>query len=339
MYRSAKIVYLARKFISGKCSYFIRESYRKGSELRCRDLFDLGADPGKFIAYPGGNAFYIDDRVEDEIRSHGVEPSMEDMEAVFWPFLRQEIRIKLEPFRRRERRQKDCRKKADPSEPIDAHVFDKRRILFLKTGRMNQRSLNHLPRSALRRIQGKSRDEIEQGFIEMESVLKPREYKAYTYVIFNLQHFFHQQFAKESPEFLDQDKVDAYFIEEVCRLNRDSSFWAGANNGTRLSEYLVRYLVMYFDHDYTSRSPAAEYVRDFINRHRAYRPPPSVVISMQEISAIFGKSREALKKLSRRDLWRLYRRRARELHPDTGGDHERFVKLNEAYHRLLRVIR
>ena len=332
-------MYLARKFISGKCRYFIRESYREGKDFGCRDLFDLGADPGKFIAYPGGNAFYIDETVEDEIRSQGVEPSMEDMEAVFWRFLRPEIRIKLEPFRRRERRQKDGRKKGDTSDLPDAHVFDTRRIHFLKTGRMDQRSLDHLPKSALRRLQGKSRDEIEQGFMEMESVLRPREYKAYTYVIFNLQHFFHQQFAKDSPQFLDQDQVDAYFIEEVCRLNRDSGFWAGMNTGNRLSEYLVRYLVMYFDHDYASRSFAADYVRDFMNRHRTYQPPPSVTVSMQEICAIFGKSREALKKMSRRDLWRLYRRRARDLHPDTGGDHERFVKLNDAYHKLLRVIR
>jgi hypothetical protein len=111
------------------------------------------------------------------------------------------------------------------------------------------------------------------------------------------------------------------------------------NTGNRLSEYLVRYLVMYFDHDYASRFFAADYVRDFMNRHRTYQPPSSVTVSMQEISAIFGKSREALKKMSRRDLWRLYRRRARDLHPDTGGDHERFVKLNDAYHKLLRVIR
>jgi DnaJ-class molecular chaperone len=58
---------------------------------------------------------------------------------------------------------------------------------------------------------------------------------------------------------------------------------------------------------------------------------------MEEMAAIFGKSRDVLKKMNRRDLWRLYRRRAQELHPDKGGDHERFVKLNEAYQRLVRI--
>ena len=112
---------------------------------------------------------------------------------------------------------------------------------------------------------------------------------------------------------------------------------ADKSASSRLSDYLSRYVVMYFDHDYAPRSLAGDYIRDYINRHRQYRPPASVVISMQEIVEILGKGREALKKMNRRDLWRLYRRRAQELHPDKGGDHERFVKLNEAYHRLLRT--
>jgi hypothetical protein len=74
-----------------------------------------------------------------------------------------------------------------------------------------------------------------------------------------------------------------------------------------------------------------------MNRHRAFRPPESVVIGMEEAGRIFGKSREALKKMSRRELSRLYRRRAQELHPDKGGSHEIFLKLTAAYHKLLRA--
>jgi hypothetical protein len=260
------------------------------------------------------------------------------MEEIFWPFLRPDIQRKLEPFRRQERRLKSERcAGAAAVHPDRVHTFDKRRMHFLRTGRTDQRSLGQLPPSLWRNFKDKSRDEIEQDFIEMEFVLRPREYKAYTYAIFDLQRFFGQRFARETPEFLDPDEIDTFFVEEVCRLNDDAAFWAGMDAGRRLSDYLVRYVIMYFDNDFTPRSPAAEYVRDFINRHRNYRPPASVVISMQETAAIFGKSRDALKKMSRRDLWRLYRRRAQELHPDTGGDHERFVKLNEAYHKLLRT--
>jgi carboxylesterase type B len=187
----------------------------------------------------------------------------------------------------------------------------------------------------LRPFRDKSRDEIEQDFMEMESVLRPRDYKMYTFAIFNLQQFFRQRFAQNHPELLDPDEVDTCLVEEVCRLHRDASFWAGMNAGDRLSDYLVRYAVMYFDHDYASQSLAQEYLREFINRHRDYRPPASVAVRMEEMAAIFGKNREALQKMDRRDLRRLYRRKAQELHPDKGGDHERFVKLNEAYQRLL----
>jgi hypothetical protein len=333
-------VYLARKRIGGKTRYSIRESYRCGGGYLCRDLFDLGAEPAQFIVYPGGNAFYVDAVVEDEIRSLGSEPALEEMEAIFWPFLDPEIRRKLEPFRRRERQARSRRSPAEPADGLDAHIFDKRRIHFLKTGQMDPRLLGRIPVGMLRPLRHKSRDEIEQNFMEMESVLRPREYKTYTYAIFNLQQHFQQRCAGSHPEFLDPDEVDRCFIDEVCRLQRDASFWAGMEQaGDRLSDYLVRYAIMYFDHEYAARALAEEYLRDFINRHRQYRPPPSVILRMEEMAAIFGRSREALKKMNRRDLWRLYRRKAQELHPDKGGDHERFVKLNEAYHRLLRTKR
>jgi hypothetical protein len=109
------------------------------------------------------------------------------------------------------------------------------------------------------------------------------------------------------------------------------------STGGRLHDYLVRYVLMFFDHDYPARSLFDDYLRDFMNRHREVRPPESVTVSMEEAGRIFGKSREALKKLTRRELSRLYRRRAQELHPDKGGDHETFLRLTAAYHKLLRV--
>jgi hypothetical protein len=332
-------MYLARKHIGGKTHYIIRESYRQQDACLCRDLCDLGTDPGKFIVYPGGNAFYIEEAVEEMIRSFGSEPAAEEMETMFWPFLRPDIRMKIDPFRCRERRARDSRRPPEAPDAFQAHIFDQRRIHFLKTGQMDQRSIGRLPASLFRVLRNKSRDEIEQGFIEMESALRPRELKAYTYTIFDLQQFFHQRFARATPELLDPDEVDACFIAEICRLHSDASFWAGMDAGDRLSDYLVRYMLMYFDYDYAPRSAAAEYIRDFMNRHRDYRPPATVVISMQEIATVFGQSREALKKMSRRDLGRLYRRRAQELHPDKGGDHKGFVTLNEAYQRLLRTKR
>ena len=332
-------MYLATVSACGRPHFFIRESYLREGVYRHRDLFDLGSFPGRFIVYPGGNSFYVDEGVEDAIRACGTETSQEELETIFWPFLDPEIRHKLEPFRRQEHRLKEERGAKSTPHPETIHLFDKRRIHFLKFGQMEQRSLEHLPVSAIRMLQQKSRDEIEQGFIQMEGVLRPREIKAYCYVIFNLQQHFTQRFAKETPEFLDQDEVDRFFLEELCRLDADPAFWAGLPAAGRLHDHLVRYVLMFFDHDYGSRSLIDEYLRDFMNRHRAYRPPESVVVGMEEAGRIFGKSREALKKMNRRELSRLYRRRAQELHPDKGGSHETFLKLTAAYHKLLRAKR
>jgi curved DNA-binding protein CbpA len=41
--------------------------------------------------------------------------------------------------------------------------------------------------------------------------------------------------------------------------------------------------------------------------------------------------------MSRQDLIRIFRRRALELHPDKGGDPEKFVELTKAYDMLLRT--
>jgi hypothetical protein len=94
---------------------------------------------------------------------------------------------------------------------------------------------------------------------------------------------------------------------------------------------------MSFDYDYGPSSFLDEYLRQFINSRRDYRPPPgSSSVSFKEASTVFGQSKEELKKMSARELTRQYRQKAQEIHPDTGGDHDTFVKLTEAYQKLLR---
>jgi hypothetical protein len=332
-------MYIACTSERGRPRYVIRESFRKEDGFGFRDLCDLGEEPGRFIVYPGGNAFYVDGAVEDRIASAGGRAEADALEDIFWPFLRPEIRRRLDGFRNRERRLKGERIPAPDATAADVHDFDRRRIHFLKCGRMDLSGACRIPASAVRALHGKSRDEIEQGFIGMESALRPREVKAYAYAIFDLQRFFSQRFAKQRPELLDVGEVDAFFLEEACRLNRDRGFWRGAAPGDRLDAYLVRYLFMYFDHDYAPRSFEAEYVRDFMNRHREHRPPSSAGPGPEEISRAFGRTRRQLEEMGRSELAREYRRRAQELHPDKGGEHERFVKLTEAYHQLLRTKR
>jgi hypothetical protein len=172
----------------------------------------------------------------------------------------------------------------------------------------------------------------------METVLRPSEYKAYTYAIFNLQQFFSEWFAKDTPQMLDQQKVDEYLLDQICALNQDRAFWFGPDAGDRLHEYLTRYLFMYFDYDYAPRSFIEAYIRNFINNRRDYRRPYTTgSVSLDEASSIFGETRTTLKAMSRRRLARLYRSRAQKFHPDKGGDHEKFVMLTRAYHALLKT--
>ncbi len=331
-------MYLAQKKIKGKIHYFIRESYRDGRYLRNRDLFDLGTNPANYIVYPGGNAYYIDEAVENKLRSFEAEPAFDELDNIFWSFLKPEIRRILEPFQRRGGA-KRVRISQEEEEKLrtQVHLFDKRRIHYLRYGHIDQGKIGRMPPKLFRVLLEKSRDEIEQYFMEMERSLGPSELKTYVYVIFDLQRFFTEMIAKIIPQGLNQDKVDEHLLNEICRLDSDRSFWAGMNTEGRLHEYLTRYVVMYFDSSYGPSSFLDDYIRDFINSRRFYRAPPKKsAVSLDEASTIFGVKKDALKKMTRRGLARLYRRMAQKLHPDKGGDHEKFIKLTEAYQELLK---
>ena len=333
-------MYLAQKYVNGQTCYFIRESYPHEGYLLSRDLIDLGPDPGGYIIYPGGNSFYIDEIIEDKINDRGRDADPALLEDIFWRFLRPEIRRVLEPFRSREKRHQIYRRKNRPHETkqTEIHIFDKRRIHFLRFGEIDQRNMARLPQKMFHKLLNKSRDEIEQLLMDMERELAVREYKTYAYVIFDLQQYFYEPFARTNPQMLSQDKIDEYFLKQVCRLNTDPLFWAGMMCGNGLSEYLVRYAVMYFDYDFATGSLMDEYMRQFINSRRDYHPPHrNRTVILQEASVIFGQTKEDLKKMSPRELGRHYRQRAQQLHPDKGGDQDRFVKLTEAYHELLRT--
>ena len=329
-------MYLARRTVQGITRYAIRETYRKEGVLTSRELFDLGFDPSRYIHYPGGNAFYIDLDIEDQLTTLGVESGDDDLEDLFWPFIRPDIRRAVEHFHHRHRAQKKPNSEASDLSTSDFHLFDKRRLLYLKTGRTDQKRLGLVPAKHFKILAEKSRDELEQQFLEMERILKPREIKTYVYVAFDLQQFFRSAFAKRSPELLDQTDVDSYFNQELCRLNDDARFWQGIEKSNHLNAYLARYVVMFYDYDYPGHDLAAEFLHQFINSRRRYRPPQKVAVKMEEARRIFGKSISALKQMSRSEFARLYRRKAMELHPDQGGNHDKFVRLTNAYHGLLR---
>lgn len=332
-------MYLAQKKIKGRTHYTIRESYRQHRQFVSRDLFDLGTDPSRFIVYPGGNSFYIHESIEERLIALNVNPEPHEVEDMFWRFLDPEIQRALETFRNRQMNAGSRRvPKTLKTQAIDQfHIFDRRRILYLKCGRTDLRNIARAPRALFQVLNAKSRDEIEQMIMEMERILAAREFKTYAYAVFNLQNFFNEWFARTAPKMLDPEKVDEHFIAEICRLNDDPGFWGGMESGDGLHQYLVRYVLMYFDYDFASESFIEEYIRNFINSRRDYRPPLKFrKADLDEAGALFKETPAVLKKMSRKDLVRRYRQRVQKLHPDKGGDPGRFIKLTRAYHELLR---
>jgi hypothetical protein len=330
-------LYLARKKVNGSLQYIIRETYRDGDLLRSRDLFDLGADPARFIIYPGGNSFYIDEAVEDSLAGAASRSSPDELEDIFWPFIKPRIKRALESFRRRELCYRQARRRPGAKADGPPHIFDKRRLYYLKTGHANQAGIGRLPPRFFRLLDNKSRDEIEQNLIQMEAILRSTELKTYVFTIFDIHKFFRESFAKDKPQFLDQSQVDTYFIEEICRLNDDRGFWSGMKTNDGLHEYLIRYAIMFFDFDYMPRNLTQETIRRFMNSRRDERVLRRSHVSVDEASSIFAVAKTSLQKMNRAQLARLFRRRAMKLHPDQGGDHDTFVKLTEAYHSLLRT--
>lgn len=173
--------------------------------------------------------------------------------------------------------------------------------------------------------------------MQLEKSLTPREYKQYTYVIFDLQRYFPGSSARLIPQALDQDELDEHFIRDLCALHRDELFWAGFKRQNQLHGYLARYAVMFFDYDFDGGSGWAEYIQGFMNSKRFHRPPaPRENVAMGEIVEIFGITEKELRKMNKADLTKLFRQKAHELHPDKGGEHDAFVRLAEAYKELLK---
>lgn len=326
-------MYLARKRIDGRLRYFIRESYRDGDTLKSRDVFDLGFDPGRHIVYPGGNGYYYDDAVVDALERHGLDPASNALDRVFWDFLDPEIRRAITGFQR-------SPKPVSTPPPSNLYPgidsFDKRRLHFLRFGRIDPGNVETMPSKIVRALHHMSRDEMEQYFAQQERILKPHELRTYVFVIFDLQRHFTERFARRFPQGLSVEKMDRCFIQDICRLNDKASFWKGMDRSAGLEEYLRKYVIMYFDADFPSAYPMADYIRDFINARRAHRWPAAKAVDMDAASELFGVSSKELRAMERRRLTRLYRKLALRHHPDKGGDGTVFGRLTEAYQGLLR---
>lgn len=330
-------MYLAQKHTQGKINFSIRESYFDGSCFRSRTLFDLGTNPEKFIVYPGGNSYYIHETVEEQLEKQGVHHVSDRLEDVFWPFIDLRIRRVVESFsRKRTAGHRKIKNDADP-EYTDFHLFDKRRVHYLRFGQMNQGNIGRISPKLMEILRNKSRDEIEQYFVQSEKILRPHELKTYVYVIFNLQRHFSKLSAEIIPQSLNQNELDKLFLKDVCRLNDDIKFWYGTETNISLNEYIIRYVIMYFDNDFGEASFLQDYVKNFMNSRRRFRFPSHVrTIGLDEACIRLGLTKNVLRKMTRRQLTICYRRLALKVHPDKGGNHDKFIQLTEAYQELLK---
>lgn len=330
-------MYLASLKNGSTLTYQIRQSYRHGAEdtFRSRLVYDLGPDPRRlFEVYNDYVVLFNDDLLTAVAAAGDNEGYL--LEQLLWRFLPREIRQRLRLFGSRFAR-RPSPLSAEEHHRINRqiHLFDRRRLYYLRYGAVDQSRIARMNEKCCRPLLDTSRDEREFYFAAEETALSSGYYLQYVYAIFDIQKHFPQSFAPWFPEALPWDEVADHFLYEICRLNGDDRFWQGEIPGDGLHPHLRRYLIMLFDYRPAARSFQAEFARAFRDGHRRFRwPKRAPARPPEKVSEIFATPYDQLQKMSREQLSRLYRKKAMDLHPDRGGDHNLFIELTEVYESL-----
>ncbi|AEH44007.1 heat shock protein DnaJ domain protein [Thermodesulfatator indicus DSM 15286] len=326
-------MYLARQKRGKYTYFFLRESYFADGLWRSRDLIALGRDPSRFIVYPGGNSFYIKEEIIESLAEKGVKTDQWELEKIFWPFVDPHIRRVIENFSAHQvvkRNRLSAREQLALQQKY--HIFDCRRLLFLKFGGTEVDFLLKRPLGFLNVLYQKSRDEIEQYIMVAEEKLRPRETLAYIYTSFGLAKHFPNRLSRYMPEAQAMEKIDEAFLCELCLLLEDEKYLMGLEPNQVLKEYLSRYVIMYFDRLAQERRFFEEREARLLEKRRA-----DLYHVAHEAAGLFGLSPEKIIRLNKDELSTLFRRKARELHPDQGGEHEAFIKLRKLYEELMKL--
>jgi hypothetical protein len=332
-------MYLAFTDKAGRRRYQIRQSIFNADHqcYKSQLIFDLGPDPARFISCIADDVCYFSEELcacLERVTRHNPTTVLEEL---LWDFLPVEERRRLELFRYRGRVTLRPLSREDRAAiEHNVHLFDRRRLYYLRYGAVDQSRISRLNPKLYRPLLQKSRDEREFYFRNLEKVLHAGELKTYVFAIFDLQRHFSQSYSATMPEALSQIEIADRFIADLCALNSDPSFWNAHPAADSLQEHLIRYLIMFFDYGYGRRSLFDDFLREFMGRHRTFRwPDRKPAISTGAVEAIFETKWHLLQAMSKRELTRLYRRRAKQLHPDSGGDHHQFIELNAAYASLI----
>ncbi|MBL4902853.1 DnaJ domain-containing protein [Desulfocapsa sp. AH-315-G09] len=333
-------IYLHRTVLTRPPLYSLRLSFWDIEQhcFRTSKLFDLGTEPEEFLHYPNDTCFQLDTDLVYRIEKLCGRDMETELEHLLWPFVDPTVQRKMDHFFFRGAGQVRLQKGSkllsfDGQAP---HVFDKRRLHFLRFGSTNQGRIFQMPPRLEAKLLDRSRDELEQFFLKEEAELRETEFKTYLYTALNLQKHFTENFARRFPQALPAEKIDNTFVKELCLLNDDKNFWQERTDFSKLPDYLIRYLILFFD-SIPRRNRGFEQAAEFQGQYRQFhRPERKYTVSKDEIATLFGESAETLRKADKKEIIRLYRQKAKSIHPDTGGDHEEFVKLTEAYEELLR---
>jgi len=333
-------MYLAKIVKPSGLHYEIRNSLKRNNgTFGYQTVFDLGKIPENYFEVYEDYIILFSSTLLAAVEAVAGPTAEYALEQLFHDFFPLYAQRKLGDFRRHnttkigpllsEEKQAIAR---------EVHLFDRRRLYYLRYGGVDQSRLSRLHEKSCRPLLGQSRDEREYYFMEGEKALEPGMYLQYVFAIFNLQKHFNQSFATWLPEALALDEMGEYLEKDICSLQADSSFWQGESGGGFLHHHLARYLVMFFDFRAVPRSFFDDFARSFMADHRSFTwPEKKVKATPEKLSAIFSISYESLKAMNRSELNKLYRQRAMELHPDKGGDHEKFITLTDLYNNLLQT--
>ncbi len=334
-------MYLAQEYDrTGETLFFIRETIvDPDGALVPRQLFELGNDPEEFIEYIDERAYYISPVVEEALESLDVKYDYDELEEIFWPFIDPDIKETLDNFggiRGRRAGQRKRRNRQMPREDFDrTHIFDRRRLYYLKFVQINMGDALFTPLPIYEMLVGKCRDEIENRIAFMEYELRPWEMRGYLYAIFDIAAGFAPKLTRFVPDAQDLDMIDRFFMEELCRLNTDPTLLgseARSSNDADLHRYLRKYLFMFHDTYFSNRGQWTQAGRP--SGEEGQWIPPASQRDSDHLNAM-GLTEDEFRSMSEHEFTSHFRKRALELHPDKGGDHNVFVKFINAYEILL----
>lgn len=289
-------------------------------------LADLGEDPRRAVHFGRFGMSYTEE-IQESL-AH-LDLDVDELDEAFAPFAPQGFRSGAS---RGTKWRRTVLNMAQEEAIRALHPFDRRRMAYLRSGEINLSRINEVSPKLFLGLVGKSRDEVEQLFLRLERSLPQEEERCYAHASLNLQRHFANLTARTMPEALDPVQLDEAFMHEFCALQTDQEFGFGLPGGPQA--YLRRYAFLHFDYEFVASDGFGRIFEDFMNDFRRPRPRSKTVIP-ERVRELFGLSMDEIRRLSRREFARVFRKKAMSMHPDKGGDHDTFVELLETYKRLV----